>query len=215
MLHACQLQEALPPDTFRLLAQKSPHAVFKNGEGVRALAQLSFRATQLSQAEEPNEALDRAFTVRPAASSVGTHRAAALTRRWALQALRLLNSGYAAEIEERRRQRAARSQRDGVSFSIGQIVYHTRYRYKVRARTYLITQSKHAAQRLQLLQGVVYGWDAECQRSPEWARQVKLKLRQCVRVLSADGVWPDAGACRSRCSMTSPSSISCRMSRCG
>lgn len=67
-----------------------------------------------------------------------------------LDALRVLNTEYAAAAQEMRATRAARTDRNGISFRIGQVFVHRRFGYR----------------------GVIYGWDRRCERDSEWAAQM-------------------------------------------
>lgn len=63
-----------------------------------------------------------------------------------LDALRVLNSHYAAQAAVLQATRAARLNRDGIAFQVGQVFVHRRFGYRA----------------------VVYGWDRTCERDAEW-----------------------------------------------
>ena len=67
-----------------------------------------------------------------------------------LDALRTLNSSYAAAAAEMRRTREARTDRAGVTFRVGQVFIHKKFGYR----------------------GVVYGWDPKCARDEAWVEQM-------------------------------------------
>ena len=63
-----------------------------------------------------------------------------------LDALRVLNSHYAAQAADMKAIRAERLNREGIAFQVGQVFVHKKFGYR----------------------GVVYGWDRKCERDPDW-----------------------------------------------
>lgn len=68
-----------------------------------------------------------------------------------LEALRSLNTFYAAILEEARAARADHVDRTGIKYHVGQTFIHKKYGYK----------------------GVIYGWDRTCQRDAQWIQQMQ------------------------------------------
>lgn len=68
-----------------------------------------------------------------------------------MEALRLLNSEYAALAHSMRITRASRTDRQGVDYKIGQVIVHRWYGYR----------------------GVIYGWDRHCERDEDWIAQMR------------------------------------------
>jgi hemimethylated DNA binding protein len=65
-----------------------------------------------------------------------------------LEALRILNSHYAAQALDMRATRADRKNRDGVGFEVGQVFKHKKFGYNA----------------------VIYGWDRTCERDDDWVQ---------------------------------------------
>lgn len=63
-----------------------------------------------------------------------------------LEALRILNSHYAAQALDMRATRADRENRKGVNFEVGDVFIHKKYGYRA----------------------VIYGWDRTCERDDDW-----------------------------------------------
>ena len=63
-----------------------------------------------------------------------------------LEALRILNSHYAAQALDMRATRADRMNRDGIAFQVGDVFVHKKFGYRA----------------------VVYGWDRTCERDEDW-----------------------------------------------
>lgn len=66
----------------------------------------------------------------------------------AFEALRLLNTVYAASANAMRQTRSDRINREGIAFQVGQVFIHKRFGYR----------------------GVVYGWDRRCERDEDWVQ---------------------------------------------
>lgn len=71
-------------------------------------------------------------------------------------ALQLLNTEYAQAARYLEQARAEHANLDGVQFPIGTVFRHKQHGYK----------------------GVIYGWDRQCDRPPDWAEQMKVKHDQ-------------------------------------
>jgi hemimethylated DNA binding protein len=65
-----------------------------------------------------------------------------------LQALRILNSHYAAQALDMRKTRAERQNRDGIAFEVGDVFVHKKFGYRA----------------------VIYGWDRTCERDDDWVQ---------------------------------------------
>lgn len=68
-----------------------------------------------------------------------------------MEALRILNSEYAALARSMRVTRASRTDRQGVEYKVGQVFVHRLYGYR----------------------GVIYGWDRHCERDEDWIAQMR------------------------------------------
>lgn len=95
----------------------------RNSTAVASLASWSFRENRNLQGAAAYVAVDRG-----------------------LEALRILNSHYAAQALDMRATRADRQNRDGIAFQVGQVFVHKKFGY-------------HA---------VIYGWDRTCERDEDW-----------------------------------------------
>ena len=103
----------------------TPAISLNSSRAVAALAKIAFRTNSTLTGAVAHSAVDRA-----------------------LDALRLLNSHYAAVIADMRAIRADRSNRDGVAFQVGQVFVHRKFGYRA----------------------VVYGWDHKCERDDDWVK---------------------------------------------
>jgi len=69
-----------------------------------------------------------------------------------LEALRILNSHYAAQALEMRETRADRQNREGVAFEVGDVFVHKKFGYRA----------------------VIYGWDRKCERDDDWVQAMNV-----------------------------------------
>eukprot|EP00884_Botryococcus_braunii_P013811 jgi/Botrbrau1/22430/Bobra.0091s0032.1 len=102
-------------------------------EAIPQLTRIAFRNSQCLKGDDAEQAIDRGFL-----------------------ALRLLNSSYAEQVKGLKEARAARTDREGILFSIGQVFLHKKYGYT----------------------GVIYGWDKTCDRNNGWANELNLEPNQ-------------------------------------
>jgi hemimethylated DNA binding protein len=123
-----------PADVHALAPSLRGSAVaLQDAAAVRQIARAEFKAGKAAAGTEAQAALDRG-----------------------LEALRLLNTSYAAQLAEMRAVRQERGDRSGVKFSVGQVFIHKKFGYR----------------------GVVYGWDRECQRDADWLKAMNVQNPQ-------------------------------------
>ncbi|KAG7672784.1 hypothetical protein Ndes2526B_g08266 [Nannochloris sp. 'desiccata'] len=67
-----------------------------------------------------------------------------------MEALRILNSHYAAQALDMRKTRADRQNREGVAFEVGDVFVHKKFGYRA----------------------VIYGWDRTCERDDDWVQSM-------------------------------------------